>query len=161
MHVVNEEVPRQPESWGSAAPPPEAPRDDEQEQPLLEMPSADDFPAGTFANDAARAQYALVESRFQRKRFAPAPKRRPSPVQRGANSGPPREIRDAKCANCNQTGHTAQECSRPKVEFSQRKCHKCGKVGHLARNCTEKETAPVKVVQSSVTPGRPAYALVM
>ena len=52
---------------------------------------------------------------------------------------PPREARDAKCANCNQTGHTAQVCKQKKLTMGERKCHICDKSGHLARVCPDRD----------------------
>ena len=128
---------------------------DEGHELLPEIPSADDFPEGTFANEEARARYALVVSRFQRRRAIATPKKKAGPPPKPPGGpGPPRDVRDVKCANCNQTGHTALECSRPKLELSQRKCHKCGKSGHIARFCKEKDPAKVNVVQQEPQPAR-------
>ena len=147
-HVVNDGIPKIPESWGSQVGAEDVHQAEHESVP--EMPAPDDFPEGTFANEDAKARYALVVSRFQqRRRPTPAPKKRPSPIQKGTDgNGPPRDVRDIKCANCGQAGHTAPECSRPKVELSQRKCHKCGKPGHIARFCKEKSPAKVAVVQA-------------
>ena len=58
---------------------------------------------------------------------------------------PPRGAKDAKCANCNQTGHTAQNCSKPKKAISDRLCHTCNKPGHVARRCLEKDKVKLAV----------------
>ena len=120
-HEVADGIHNVPGSWGSALH--EASAEQEEDiEPLAEMPSADDFPEKTFASEDARARYALVVSRFQRRRAGPAPKKKAGPTPRAAGrAGPPRDVREVKCSNCNQAGHTAQECSRPKLEVSQRK----------------------------------------
>ncbi len=74
-------------------------------------------------------------SRFAQRRQGSAPMI--GPAQQAAARAPPRDAHDAKCANCNQTGHTAQQCGRPKLAMDQRKCHVCDKSGHLARNCPD------------------------
>ena len=54
---------------------------------------------------------------------------------------PSRDAGDAKCANCNQAGHIAQQCTRPKLATDQRRCHTCNKQGHLSRQCPDKDKA--------------------
>ena len=44
-----------------------------------------------------------------------------------------------KCSFCKKTGHTAAQCSRPKLAFKDRRCHLCNKTGHLARACPDKD----------------------
>ena len=123
---------QQPGPWGPSQQDEAEGEQDESQDQHSEMPTADDFPEGTFASEEARARYALVVSRFQRRRAVAAPKRKAGPPPKQPDGpGPPRDVRDVKCANCNQTGHTALECSRPKLELNQRKCHKCGKTGHI------------------------------
>ncbi|XP_024200317.1 uncharacterized protein LOC112203612 [Rosa chinensis] len=38
-----------------------------------------------------------------------------------------------RCFNCNQLGHMARNCVKPKC----RKCYKCGLKGHVVRECTQ------------------------
>jgi hypothetical protein len=47
----------------------------------------------------------------------------------------PRE--DRRCVNCNEKGHSAADCKKPKVDFKDRKCFECGKPGHTANRCPE------------------------
>ena len=61
-----------------------------------------------------------------------------------SSSGPPRDVNDVKCANCNEKGHTAQQCKRPKVESKDRKCHTCGLPGHIAAKCPDKDKRRAK-----------------
>ena len=83
------------------------------------MPAAEDFPDGTFASAAALDNYVVVMSRFAQ--------RRQRQMETGARKGqrpirsatPPRDAKDAKCANCNQAGHTAQQCNARAQDSSQ------------------------------------------
>ncbi|XP_024200388.1 cold shock protein 1-like [Rosa chinensis] len=38
-----------------------------------------------------------------------------------------------RCFNCNELGHVARKCVKPKC----RKCYKCGQKGHVVRECTQ------------------------
>lgn len=51
--------------------------------------------------------------------------------RRGA--GPPAG-RDHICFNCNQSGHWAKDCPKPK---NTGECYSCGKLGHAQRDCPE------------------------
>ena len=57
-HIVEEDHPRQSEPWAPPAGPPEAEQAGHLEPQVPEMPSADDFPEGTFASEEARARWA-------------------------------------------------------------------------------------------------------
>ena len=108
-------------------------------QPYEPLPKAEDFPPGTLASPEAANNYVLVIPRFAQRRQRQAARRSAANTSTSVlKRTPPRDVRDMKCANCNQQGHTAMQCNRPKVPNDQRKCHTCGKVGHLARACPEK-----------------------
>ena len=95
-----------------------------------EVPRPSDFPAGTFASEDSKERYVLVMSRFAQRR---------QKTQRRPGAPPPRDAKEAECANCNQMGHTAQACNRPKLPIDQRKCHICDKTGHIAFKCPDKD----------------------
>lgn len=131
------------------------------------LPMPDEFPSGTFPNQQARDNYVLVMSRFAQRRQKAGNRKQQSPQAPTRARAPPRDARDIKCANCNQTGHTAQACSRPALPTDQRKCHTCNKTGHLSRNCPENKKANLVASQDGEraaifmvrdenhTPGRP------
>ena len=54
---------------------------------------------------------------------------------------PPRDVADLTCPNCNEKGHTGQDCPKPKVELSKRKCFICGTPGCVAKTCPKKKAA--------------------
>ena len=60
---------------------------------------------------------------------------RPCPI--APSPAPPRDARDVKCAYCNEPGHSALQCTRPKLSLEERRCHVCNKVGHAARRCPD------------------------
>lgn len=41
-----------------------------------------------------------------------------------------------RCFNCNQSGHRAKECTKPKRDRGS--CYECGEQGHVLRNCPRK-----------------------
>ena len=103
-----------------------------------EMVPPEAFPEGTFRDEQARENYILVMSKHAQRRM-----RQPTRSQT-SSSGPPRDVNDVKCANCNEKGHTAQQCKRPKVESKDRKCHTCGLPGHIAAKCPDKDKRRAK-----------------
>lgn len=54
-----------------------------------------------------------------------------SPVQEEARR------KDNRCYNCNQTGHMAKSCDKPKRERGT--CYECGATDHRLRNCPQKK----------------------
>ena len=106
------------------------------------VPAPEEFPAGTFANAEARDNYVLVMSKFQQRRLRQPTRKQ----QQTRTAAPPRSAEDSRCANCNQKGHTAQACIRPKVTMDQRRCHVCNKTGHLARACPDKDKAKANMI---------------
>ena len=73
---------------------------------------------------------------------------------------PARSKADTTCPNCLEKGHTAQECTKPKIEVKDRRCFVCNEPGHSANRCPkgrlkalarESDPAPVRE-----TGGRPA-----
>ncbi|XP_064466392.1 uncharacterized protein LOC135377709 [Ornithodoros turicata] len=57
-------------------------------------------------------------------------------VSTGKDLRPPlrNEEGDPKCYNCNEYGHVARDCSRPKRALL---CLRCGKTGHTQRHCSD------------------------
>ena len=53
--------------------------------------------------------------------------------------GPPRDVSDWTCPNCNEKGHLGQDCPRPKVDLKMRKCFICGAPGCVAKTCPKKK----------------------
>ena len=47
--------------------------------------------------------------------------------QKSATKAPPRDVADLTCPNCNEKGHTGQDCKKPKIDMKDRKCFICGK----------------------------------
>ena len=45
---------------------------------------------------------------------------------------PGRPLATVRCYGCNEMGHYASACPKPK----RGGCHRCGQVGHIARDCT-------------------------
>ena len=68
------------------------------------IPAAEDFPDGMFGNAEARDNFVLVMSRFaqRRQRQTDTGARKGQPLIRTAT--PPRDAKDAKCANCIRQG---------------------------------------------------------
>ena len=66
--------------------------------------------------------------------------KRPRPHYQAPTRAPPLAIRAApfrplaavRCYGCNEMGHYASACPKPK----RGGCHRCGQVGHIARDCT-------------------------
>lgn len=76
---------------------------------------------------------------------------RPKPVSASGvsyvpgKSVPRNDQTKPKCYNCNQEGHYASSCSKPKREKGS--CFTCGKMGHKFTNCPEKAHRSTHVVQ--------------
>lgn len=47
---------------------------------------------------------------------------------------------EIRCFNCNQSGHRAKECTKPKRDRGS--CYECGEQGHVLRNCPRKQKKP-------------------
>lgn len=46
--------------------------------------------------------------------------------------------KQVKCYNCNQPGHLAKDCQKPRRERGS--CYVCGEFGHMAANCPSKSS---------------------
>ncbi|KMQ88084.1 hypothetical protein RF55_12486 [Lasius niger] len=93
----------------------------------------------------ARVQcYETVDAMLTAFANVPSPKgasHRPSAQRRGDppvldknKQQKPKEGNPRKCFNCNELGHFAADCTKPKRERGS--CFKCGKLGHQADKCT-------------------------
>lgn len=49
----------------------------------------------------------------------------------------PKEVVSRKCYNCNEDGHLATNCTKPKRERGS--CYKCGELGHKVNQCKSSE----------------------
>ena len=117
------------------------------ESPTLLRPeefTIDDLPAHV-VEDLGRegADQVVLAVNAARRGQAPQGKSRGFRPQPKRAATPPRDAKDVKCGNCGGTGHTAQQCTKPRIPMEERKCHNCGKAGHQARNCPEKRKANV------------------
>ena len=89
--------------------------------------------------------YVLAAARaIQRRNAQRAPAKRVSTC--------PRDPKDTKCANCNQTGHTAATCTKPKRAMADRLCHVCNKPGRLARRCPDRDKQKPAMVGTEQAP---------
>ena len=59
--------------------------------------------------------------------------------QRNAIRAPPRDVADLTCPNCNEKGHTKQDCKKPRIDLTDRKCFICGAPGCIAKTCPKKK----------------------
>ena len=114
-------------------PAPETQDDNPEEDPI----SALDLPACVMQalSPALRDQLVLAVNARKIAGRRPPPRRQQQPGPGARRSTPPRGAQDVRCGNCGEKGHTAQQCSKPRVPMKERKCHTCGKTGHVARNC--------------------------
>ena len=39
------------------------------------------------------------------------------------------------CKNCNEEGHRASECEKPRVASETTECRKCSGMGHFSKDC--------------------------
>ncbi|XP_011874435.1 PREDICTED: uncharacterized protein LOC105565665, partial [Vollenhovia emeryi] len=64
-----------------------------------------------------------------------APRKPSTPTQKKPQDGEqkPEKARTVKCYNCNEAGHVAAKCTKPKRERGS--CYRCGKLGHRAAQC--------------------------
>ena len=144
-HVV--ETPGMPRPGGAIDVPPEG---------VADEITVDDLPAHVVENIGIEEADKLVLAvnaarRGQRPpgRFRPGPRAQP---KRAAT--PPRDAKDIKCGNCGLSGHSAQQCTKPRIPMEERKCHVCGKPGHIARNCPDAKKANVAEQAPAASIGR-------
>ena len=107
------------------------------DNPEEDQVSAQDLPACIMQalSPALRDQLLLAVNARKNAGRRPPPRRQPPQGQGGRRPTPPRGAQDVRCGNCGEKGHTAQQCSKPRIPMEERKCHICGKAGHVARNC--------------------------
>ncbi|XP_076396255.1 uncharacterized protein LOC143265842 isoform X2 [Megachile rotundata] len=55
------------------------------------------------------------------------------PATRVIREQRPKDLKDVRCYNCNEMGHYAGDCKRPKRERGT--CFKCGNMGHRVEQC--------------------------
>lgn len=57
--------------------------------------------------------------------------------------------KENRCYNCNQTGHIAKSCDKPKRERGT--CYECGATDHRLRNCPQKKRTMAEPIASTRT----------
>lgn len=102
---------------------------------LLGCTKMDEF-KNSLANYKARKD---LRAKAEWKAKAPLPKQMAGPQMKKPPPGgwPERSADALKCFNCNEMGHLANTCTKPKIERNT--CFVCRQIDHMARDCPRRQ----------------------